>query len=104
MAISSEALGLPIVSKTANYTATAADYTILVDATAGAVTITLPAASSNRGRIFNIKKIDASGNAVIADGNAAELIDGAATLQTVVQWFNIQIQSNGVSWFSLSKS
>ena len=44
-----------IVAKTANYTATATDYTILVTCSSANVTITLPAASGCSGRIYNIK-------------------------------------------------
>lgn len=101
MALLTESLGLPIATKTAAYTALVTDYTLLVDAIAGAVIITLPAAASHLGRIYNIKKIDASANAVTIDGNASETIDGALTQSTTTQWFSFQIQSNGTSWFIL---
>lgn len=90
-----------IVTKTANYTATLSDYTILCDATSGAITITLPAASTSSGKIYNIKKIDASGNNVVIDGNASETIDGATTQTITAQWTNRTIQSNGTAWFIL---
>jgi hypothetical protein len=92
-----------ITTKTANYTATANDFTIIVDATAGAVTITLPAASSNAGRIYNIKKIDASANSVTIDPNGAELIDGAATFGNTTQYRNFQIQCDGTGWHVLGR-
>lgn len=93
---------LSIVGKTANYTATATDHTILVDATAGVVTITLPAAAASVGREYAIKKIDASANAVTIDGNGAELIDGAATQSLATQWKSMIIQCNGTAWFILA--
>lgn len=93
---------LSITSKTANYTATATDHTILVDATAGVVTITLPAAATNAGREYAIKKIDASANAVTIDANGAELIDGAATQALATQWKSMIIQCNGTAWFILA--
>jgi len=94
-------LAMNIVTKTANYTATAADYTILVDATAGPVTITLPAASSSTGLIFYIKLIDSSGNGVTVDGNGSETIDGAATLAWTTQYQSYAFQCNGSAWYTL---
>lgn len=77
------------------------DYTMLCDATGGAIVINLPAAATSTGRIANIKKIDASANAVTIDPNGAELIDGAATIATTTQWDNYTIQSNGIAWYVL---
>lgn len=90
-----------VAAKTSAYTATSQDFFIPVDATSGSVTITLPAAASHSGRILNIKKIDASGNSVIIDGNSSETIDGATTQTTTTQWFNWTIISNGTAWFIL---
>lgn len=53
---------LDYVSKTANYTVADGDHIVLVDATAGAVTITLQAASV--GMPVVVVKTDSSGNAV----------------------------------------
>ena len=74
-------------------------FTVLVNAVGGARTITLPAAASHTHRIYNIKKIDASGNAVTIDGNAAETIDGAATQTLSIQWDSYTIQCDGTGWF-----
>lgn len=91
---------LGIATKTTAYTATAADRTILADATSGAFDIDLPAAASHSGRIYTIKKVDASGNAVSIDPNGTELIDGTSTsLAISTQWATRTIQSNGTSWF-----
>lgn len=92
-------LSIPISTKTAAYTITSADHTILCNATTAAFTVNLPAAASNSGRIFVIKKIDASPNAITIDGNAAETIDGATTQTLSTQWATLTIQSNGTSWF-----
>jgi hypothetical protein len=91
-----------ITTKIAAYTATASDHTILCNATGGAFTITLPAAS-NTGLVFVIKKTDASGNAVTVDGAGAETIDGAATVSLSAQWASIMIQSNGANWLILAE-
>lgn len=80
-------------------TLTGSYFTILVDATGGAKTINLPAAASHTYRIYNIKKIDASGNAVTIDGAGAETIDGAATQVIAAQYDSYTIQSDGTEWW-----
>lgn len=88
-----------ITTKTSNYTATVADTYINVDATSGAVTILLPAASGNTGLELNVKKIDSSANAVIVDGNASETIDGATTKNITVQNDAFTFVCDGTGWF-----
>ena len=73
-------------------------YTIRVDASSGSKTITLPAASSCYGRIYNVKKNDNSSNPVVIDGNSSELIDGTLTTSIDSQYEVLTIQSNGTSW------
>lgn len=90
---------LPITTKTADYTAGASDYTILVSCSSANITITLPAVASYVGRIYNIKKIDATGYTVTVDGNSSETIDGALTQVISTQYESLQIQSNGTSWY-----
>lgn len=86
-----------------SYTATIDDHTIEVSAAGGARTILLPAASSSKGRIYVIKKIDSSVNTVTVDANLTETIDGATTYVLTGQWHSVVIQSNGTSWIILSK-
>lgn len=74
-------------------------YTILVDCTAGAVTINLPAVASCSGRTYIIKKIDVSGNIVTIDGNAAETIDGTATKTLSNQYNYYAVQNDGSAWY-----
>lgn len=88
------------VKKTAAYTTTADDYTILVDAAGGAITITLIAATGS-GRIYNIKKIDSAANDVTIDGAGAETIDGAATKVLSAQWASVQIQDTEAGKWSI---
>jgi hypothetical protein len=92
-----------ITTKSADYTATATDYVLLVDATSAAVTITLPAVATSAGLVYVIKKIDAANNVVI-DGNAAETIDGAATVTLSAQWQSKMIACDGTAWFVISTS
>lgn len=88
----------PTVTKTANYTATASDYTIRCDATSGTLTITLPAAATFVGKIYNIKKVDTTGNVVLVDPSSAETIDSDATHTISLPYANLTIQSNGAGW------
>jgi hypothetical protein len=87
-----------LVSKTANYTASPADRIILVDASAGAITITLPTAVGIQGKPYTIKKIDSSNNNVTVDGDGAETIDGATTYLLYAQNDFIEIISDNSNW------
>lgn len=69
-----------------------------VDATAGTVTINLPAAASYKGKMYTITKVDSSANFIIVDGNASEVINGATTKVLINQWDQLNILSDGVQW------
>lgn len=90
-----------VLSKSANYTVTTNDgdnVHVNVDATGGAVTVTLYAASGNSGKIVTVKKTDSSANAVTIDGNAAETVDGAATAALADQYDAITLICDGTNW------
>lgn len=72
---------------------------ILVNATSGAVTVTLPAAASYKGRHYYIKKIDSSINTVTIDGNGSETIDDQLTAVISVQYTCLTIFSDGAEWW-----
>jgi len=93
-----DCLRVQVVTKTGAYTATDDDIVILVDATAGAITITLPAASGRSGQVYIIKKIDSSANAVTVDANASETIDGALTYSLASQYDVVRIVCDGANW------
>lgn len=93
--------GYLTTSVDAAYTASWHDETLLVDATGGAVTVTLPAAASNKGLRLVVKKIDASANAVTVDGNSSETIDGAATVSTTTQYDVWRLHCDGAAWHLL---
>ncbi|NLJ06064.1 MAG: hypothetical protein GX437_00185 [Sphingobacteriales bacterium] len=97
-------ISLPIVTKSAAYTATLSDYTILCDGNSSAFTISLPAASAIKGRIYVIKKTDASSNAITVDGNGSETIDGNATYSLTSKNQFVMIQSDGSGWQVISKN
>lgn len=91
-------------SKSAHYTVTEADRDklILVDATSGAVTITLlAAATAGNGFRVAVKKIDSSGNAVTIDGNSSETLDGAATSTLSTQYDTDNLICDGSNWHSI---
>ena len=82
-----------------NYTAVDAD-ALLVDATAGAITITLPEASL-AARII-VKKIDASVNAVTVSTPGSETIDGSPSLTLSSQNEAYSLISDDTDWYTSS--
>ena len=88
-----------IATKTANYTAVTTDRTILVDATSGAITITLLTAVNNQGRYYTVKKIDSSANIVTVATTSSQTIDGITTKSLLTQYSSVQVQSNNANWF-----
>lgn len=93
--------GLGVASISTSTTADATATVYLVDATGGAVTLTLPTAASALRRTYHIKKTDSSLNTVTIDGAGAETIDGDATQTLIAQYESIMIVSDGTSWFVL---
>jgi hypothetical protein len=77
----------------------AEEYTIFCNAVGGTITVNLPAAATNAGRIYNIKKIDSSQYTVIIDGNASETIDGDLTKTITAQWVSVMLHCNGTNWY-----
>ena len=66
--------------------------------------LTLPAAASNAGLWYTVKKTSADAFAITLDGNAAETIDGAATFATVdAQYDVVTIVCDGSNWHVVNK-
>lgn len=87
------------VTKTASFTASTSEAAIYrIDASSGNVTVTLPAASGVADRGWVFKRIDASLNTVVIDPNGAEAIDGQPTWSLIMQYDDIDINSNGTDW------
>lgn len=80
---------------TTSDTMTLGDSIILVDATAGNVTLTLQPALQWEQKRITVKKIDASVNTVTIDADGAELIDGAATKVISAQYVSYDFTSQG---------
>ena len=76
------------------------DDVVLVDATSGAVTVSLPPAA-DRFKELCIKKIDSSSNAVTVDGDGSETIDDSATLVLASQYDAVRLASDGLEWWIL---
>ena len=88
--------------KSSGYTILAGDLgkVINVDASGGAVTLTLTAAASlGDGFWCYVRKADSSGNAVTVDPNAAELVNGAATFDISTQYDQRLLVCDGSAWF-----
>lgn len=78
------------------YTAVAWDAVMVDDDTAGsAVTITLPAGSTDDQIV--VKKLGTTAN-VTVDGDSAETIDGAATFILTAQYASVSLIWNGTEW------
>lgn len=88
-----------VITTASDYQARMTDKYILVDATGGARTITLPFASTNLGKEIVVKKIDASGNSVFAISRGSETIDGAASVSTATKLATIKVVSDNSNWY-----
>jgi len=88
-----------ISTKTSNYNVQLSDGTILVNTTSGAVTITLPSASSATGLMFDIKLIAGTNNLIIntVSGN----IDGSSSITTNTTYAAYSFQSDGSNYWIL---
>ena len=85
------------IAKTANFTATSLTSTI--DCT-NTITITLPTAVGQTGRIHIIKN---SGTGVITIATtSSQTIDGLTTQSLLTQYSKIIVQSNGANWIIIS--
>jgi len=105
----------------ANYALTETDYTILVDASVGAITVTLPDATTCAGRIYVIKKKDSSANTVtttcagriyvikkkdssantVTISSSNQTIDGLSTQSLTTQYQTLRVQSDGTNWWTI---
>lgn len=62
---------------TASATLFPSDNVVLVDTTAGAVTLTLPDAANARGLVLTVKRVTGGGNACTVQGAGSDVIDGS---------------------------
>lgn len=89
---------LSVSTITVDTTLTTSQTVVLCDASLRAIIVTLPAASSNTGRLYHIKNIGSSANTVTIDGNANETIDGGLTAVITDRYGTLSIVSDGSNW------
>lgn len=83
------------------HTAAIEDAVLVDDDTAGgAVTVNLPLAAANGGKLYHIKKLGTTGS-VTVDGNGSETIDGSLTFTLTAQYQAITIVTDGSNWHIL---
>lgn len=98
------AIATDVKTKTGNYTLSAADSTILLDAGSGSVTITLPAKSGIEGRIYTIKCIAKGvGNAASVATNASEEIDGSNNDLILNAGQSVTLQCTSGGWIKIAE-
>jgi hypothetical protein len=102
VSLSNVSINTSIVTKSANYTAAAADDTILANASTGVVTITLPTAVGVAGKVYTVKKIDSSANAVTVATTSSQTIDGVTTYSLANQYGGVNVQSDGSNWYIIA--
>ena len=73
---------------------------VLVDTTAGSVTLTLPKAAVMQGRVVVFKKLIAA-NTLTLDADGTETIDGATTLAWTTQYLAHRLLSDGTQWWTV---
>ncbi|WP_158824743.1 LamG domain-containing protein [Mucilaginibacter lacusdianchii] len=96
------------LTKTANYTVLLNDFvlgrlTLYADASAGAITITLPSAiamgSSSKTCVLNVIKTDSSANAVVISGGSVNI--NASTIFSLTEaYISKTFRSNGTQYFA----
>lgn len=82
--ISATAGYLNIATKTANYTIAPTNDVILANGTSGSFNLSLPSATGS-GKVYYIKKIDATGYGISVTANGSDTIDGSS----MPEWLNI---------------
>jgi hypothetical protein len=104
---STASVSAPHVTKSANYTLDATDYTVGFDCASNR-TATLPDATTCQGRIYVIYQYNTGSGArsVTLDGNGSQTINGVTTysLSPFCEYTSVMIQSNGANWIIISSN
>ena len=87
-----------IVTVTTNYTALIGNYSIIADATLGAITITLPLANTATSFIIGITKKDISTNSIIITRSGTDLICGSISQTLLYENEVLNFISDGTNW------
>lgn len=95
----------PTAVKTTTYSIDYADTIVLVNATSGGFTVTLPSAATMAGKQFQIKRTDQTlANAVTIATTSSQTIDGATTRKLMTQYEEYTVVSDGSNWHVVSHS
>lgn len=86
-------------SITANYDVTTGDANVLVDATAGPVTVRLLPLIANPPPV-TIRKTDASANAVTVAARVGDTINGGPNISLATQYESASCVNDGTEWFA----
>jgi len=85
---------------TSNTTLGADHHVVLVNASDGSRTITLPDATTCAGRQYIIKKIDSSSNTVTVSPQSGQTIDGQSSVNITAQYGIVRVVSDGSNWYT----
>lgn len=89
---------VPIATKTSNYTIVISDGIILGDTTSANFTITLPDATTCKGKEYTIKKIDSTDNYMTVNTIGGQTIDGVSPMYIGMPNSSYQLRSDGTNW------
>lgn len=95
--------GFPARTVTSNYTVNVLDDTIYVDASAGAVTVTL-ISSQWTPNTYTVVKVDSSANAVTVAAKSGETINGVASVNLTTQYQKTKVVPKGginIGWYQV---
>lgn len=87
---------LSVVATVADYTALDTDSTIFCDATAAGLTVTLPSAVGVTGKIYVMRKVDATNNTITF--SPALVYSQGVQVSTLNYVKTIRVQSDGTNW------
>ena len=103
--VDAEDISFTLNEYTSAQTLSADNFLVMIDASTGGITLTLPAVNTTlpptgiKNRIYTIKKIDSSQHTVTIDANSAETIDGEYTVDLKLQYSYVTIVCDGDEWF-----
>lgn len=99
------AIALQSSAKSADYAVLDTDGITNVLMTTGAsdLTVTLPTAADNSGRVLAVTKVDSGAGKVTIDGESSETIDGDTTKVIYAQYDSLLLQCNGTGWNILAR-
>jgi len=92
-------IGIGVLSITTDTTLTTDNLLVLVDATSGNITVTLPTAVGNSDHTFCVKKIDSSANTVTIKADGIELVEDESNIVITDQYEEIPVISDNVGWW-----